>query len=154
MHWLVHGQGYPVVLMHGIPTSPELWRRVMPRLRGAQALACEMVGHGKSIPEGRGRDISVSKQANYLAAWLQQLGIERAVLMGHDPGDGVVQIAAARYPRLCTGMLLTNPICYDSWPIPEVKAIRAAGGLMRRLPNSAWLISCGGAALRCYIRPM
>jgi hypothetical protein len=50
MRWLEHGQGCPVVLVHGIPTSPELWRRVMPRLRGAQALAWEMVGYGKSIP--------------------------------------------------------------------------------------------------------
>ncbi len=118
MRWLEHGQGYPVVLVHGIPTSPELWRKVMPRLRGARALAWEMVGYGRSIPEGRGRNISVAKQADYLAAWLRQLGIGRAVLVGHDLGGGVAQIAAARYPGLCTGLLLTNAIGYDSWPIP------------------------------------
>ncbi len=137
MRWLEHGQGYPVVLVHGIPTSPELWRRVLPRLRGARALAWEMVGYGKSIPEGRGRDISVAKQADYLAAWIRQLGIDRAVLVGHDLGGGVMQIAAARYPGLCAGLLLTNAVGYDSWPIPEVKAIRAAGGLVKRLPNLA-----------------
>ena len=91
----VPGQGYPVVLVHGIPTSPKLWRRVLPRLRGARALAWEMVGYGASIPEGRRRDISVAKQADYLAAWLRQLGVDRAVLVGHDLGGGVVQIAAA-----------------------------------------------------------
>ena len=73
MRWLEHGQGQSVVFVHGIPTSPELWRRVMPRLRGACALAWEMVGYGESIPEGRGRDISVVRQADYLAAWLEQL---------------------------------------------------------------------------------
>ncbi len=88
MRWLEHGQGYPVVLVHGIPTSPELWRRVLPRLRGARALAWEMVGYGASIPEGKGRDISVARQADYLAAWLRQLGIDRAVLVGHDLGGG------------------------------------------------------------------
>ncbi len=137
MRWLEHGQGYPVVFVHGIPTSPELWRKVMPRLRGGQALAWEMVGYGASIAEGRGRNISVAKQADYLAAWLQQLGIERAVLVGHDLGGGVVQIAATRYPGLCAGLLLTNAIGYDSWPIPEVKAVRALGNLVKRLPNPA-----------------
>lgn len=137
MRWLEHGQGYPVVLVHGIPTSPELWRKVMPRLRGGQALAWEMVGYGASIPQGRGRNISVAKQADYLAAWLQQLGIERAVLVGHDLGGGVVQIAVTRYPGLCAGLLLTNAIGYDSWPIPEVKAVRALGNLVKRLPNPA-----------------
>lgn len=135
MRWLEHGQGQPVVFVHGIPTSPELWRRVMPRLRGARSLAWEMVGYGKSIPEGRRRDISVAKQADYLAAWLEQVGAVRAILVGHDLGGGVVQIAAARHPRICTGLLLTNAIGYDSWPVPEVKVIRAAGGVVRRLPD-------------------
>jgi pimeloyl-ACP methyl ester carboxylesterase len=137
MRWLEHGQGQPVVFVHGIPASPELWRRVLPRLRGAHALAWEMVGYGASIPEGRGRDLSVAKQADYLAAWLRQLGVDRAVLVGHDLGGGVVQIAATRYPDLCAGLLLTNAVGYDSWPIPEVKAIRAAGEVVRRLPNPA-----------------
>jgi len=137
MRWLEHGQGQPVVFIHGIPTSLELWRRVLPRLRGARALAWEMVGYGASIPEGRGRDISVGKQAEYLAAWLEQLGLERAILVGHDLGGRVVQIAATRYPGLCAGLLLTNAIGYDSWPVPEVKAIRAVGDVVKRLPDAA-----------------
>lgn len=58
----------PAIFIHGIPTSPRLWRHVIPRLRAARALAWEMVGYGASIEEGRGRDISVAKQADYLAA--------------------------------------------------------------------------------------
>ncbi len=144
MRWLEHGQGRPVVFVHGIPTSPELWREVMPRL-GARTLAWEMIGYGKSISEGEGRDISVAKQADYLAAWLNHLAIERAVLVGHDLGGGVVQNLAVRHPERCAGLMLTNAIGYDSWPIPEVEAIRALGGLIRRLPNPAvklihWLL--------------
>jgi pimeloyl-ACP methyl ester carboxylesterase len=55
--------------------------------------------------------------------------------VGHDLGGGVVQIAATRHPELCAGLLLTNAIGYNSWPIPEVKAIRAAGRVVRQLPN-------------------
>ncbi len=35
MRWVEHGDGFPVVLVHGIPTTPALWRSVMPRVDGA-----------------------------------------------------------------------------------------------------------------------
>lgn len=55
---------------------------------------------------------------------------------GHDLGGGVVQVAAVRNPGLCQGLFLTNAIGYDSWPIPSVKMMRAAGPLVRQLPDS------------------
>lgn len=137
IRWEEHGDGIPVVLVHGIPTSPALWRYVAPRLVGARALAFEMVGYGQSIPAGAGRDISVSRQADYLIAWLAQLGIGRAIFVGHDLGGGVVQIAAVRHPNVCAGLFLTNAIGYDSWPIPSVKALRAGAAVVRHLPDSA-----------------
>jgi pimeloyl-ACP methyl ester carboxylesterase len=137
MTWIEQGEGFPVVLVHGIPTSPALWRHVMPRLPGARCIAWEMVGYGASRVQGRGRDISVAKQAEYLAAFLDATGITRAVFAGHDLGGGVVQILAVRRPELCAGLMLTNAIGYDSWPIPSVKALQMGSGLVRRLPPSA-----------------
>lgn len=122
MRWEEQGEGMPLVLVHGIPVCPRLWRHVVPRISGARCLAWEMVGYGGSIAEGQGRDISVARQADHLLAWLKTLGIERAVLAGHDLGGGVVQIAAVRQPEACAGLFLTNAIGYDSWPIPSVKA--------------------------------
>jgi pimeloyl-ACP methyl ester carboxylesterase len=137
MRWVEHGEGLPVVLLHGIPTSPLLWRHVIPKVTGARLLAWEMVGYGESIPEGANRDLSVGHQADYLAAWMRQLRIEGAILAGHDLGGGVAQIAAVRQPALCAGLFLTNAIGYDSWPIPSVKAMRAAAPLVRHLPATA-----------------
>lgn len=138
MRWTEHGEGHPVVLVHGIPTDPELWRRVVPLLEGVRALAWEMVGYGSSIPEGRGRDISVGRQADHLRSWMRETGISRAVLAGHDLGGGVAQIAAVRHPELCSGLFLTNSIGYDSWRIPSVKAMRAVGGVVDRIPDRAF----------------
>ncbi|MBW3660821.1 MAG: alpha/beta fold hydrolase [Gemmatimonadetes bacterium] len=138
MRWKESGEGTPLVLVHGIPTNPDLWRHVIPRIEGARCLAWEMVGYGRSISEGRERPISVARQADYLLDWLDALGIERAILAGHDLGGGVVQITAVRRPERCAGLLLTNAIGYDSWPIPSVKAMRALGGLVARLPDAAF----------------
>ena len=135
MSWIEEGEGVPVVLVHGIPTSPDLWRQVIPRLVGVRVLAWEMVGYGESISEGRSRDISVAEQAEYLAQWMRELRIEKAILAGHDLGGGVAQILAVRHPQRCGGLFLTNAIGYDSWPIPSVIAMRNMGGLVRKLPD-------------------
>lgn len=135
MRWIEQGQGTPVVLLHGIPTSPLLWRHVLPRLDGVRALAWEMVGYGGSISAGADRDISVAQQADYLRMWMSQLGVERAVLVGHDLGGGVAQILAVRQPALVAGLVFTNAITHDSWPIPSVKALRATADLTEHLPD-------------------
>lgn len=133
--WLERGDGRPVVLVHGIPTSAELWRHVMPLVDGARLLAWEMPGYGRSWDVPPGVDISVGAQADRLRGWLDELSIDRAALVGHDLGGGVAQIAAVRAPERCAGLVLTNSIAYDSWPIPEVKAMRSAGPLVERLPG-------------------
>lgn len=138
MRWEEQGEGKPVVYVHGIPTSPRLWRYVIPQVDNARSLAWEMVGYGGSIAEGRDRDISVGKQAEYLASWMREIGLDGAVLVGHDLGGGVVQILAVRHPDLVRGLVLTNAISYDSWPIPQVKLLRAAAPVVERLPDEVF----------------
>lgn len=134
--WLERGGGDPpVVFVHGIPTSAELWRHVMPHFDRERLLAWEMPGYGRSWDVPSGVDISVAAQADHLVAWLGEMAIERAVMVGHDLGGGVIQIAATRAPDRCAGLVLTNAVAYDSWPIPEVKVMRAAGALVERLPR-------------------
>ncbi len=134
MRWADQGAGdIPAVLIHGIPTSPALWRNVIPLLQ-TRSLAWEMVGYGGSWREAERHDISVAAQAEFLTRWLASVGVQRALLVGHDLGGGVAQIAAVRHPESIAGLVLTNAICYDSWPIPSVKTLRAMGGLVRRMP--------------------
>jgi len=138
MRWEEQGAGTPVVLVHGIPTSPALWRHVVPMLDACRCLSWEMVGYGASIPQGAERDISVAAQAGYLASWMEHLDLEPAILAGHDLGGGVVQIAAVRARARCRGLFLTNAICYDSWPIPSVSATAATGAVARHMPMPAF----------------
>lgn len=138
MRWEETGSGVPVILLHGIPTCPALWRDVAPLVEGHRVLAWEMPGYGASIPEGRDRDISVAAQADYLVSWMRSQGIERATLAAHDLGGGVAQIAAVRYPQMVSGLLLTNAICYDSWPVPLVDAVAKAGSIATHAPDGSF----------------
>ncbi|WP_323764209.1 alpha/beta hydrolase [Marinovum sp.] len=137
MRWQETGTGDPVILVHGIPTGPALWRHVAPLIEGRRVLAWEMVGYGSSIPEGRDRDISVAAQAGYLAAWMEAQGLSQAVVAGHDLGGGVAQILAVRHPEKVAGLFLTNAICHDSWPVPVVKAVAATGSLLKHAPDGS-----------------
>lgn len=55
LRWEEAGEGFPVVVLHGIPTAPALWRHVVPLVGDARSLAFEMVGYGESTPAGRER---------------------------------------------------------------------------------------------------
>ncbi len=90
-----------MVLVHGVPASPALWRHVVPRLEGCRRLAWKIVGYGASIPQRAERDISVAAQAAYLTGWMAHLGLEPAILARHDLGGGVVQIGRVRDRARC-----------------------------------------------------
>ncbi len=134
--WLEHGEGRPVVLIHGVPTSPQLWRHVMPQVQG-RCLAFEMTGYGSSIPDGKGRELGLAAQADLLVQWLDTLDVEAPILVGHDLGGGVAQIAAARQAGRFAGLVLTNAVCYDSWPIPAVAMMQRAATALQYLPEVA-----------------
>jgi pimeloyl-ACP methyl ester carboxylesterase len=135
MHWQECGEGLPVVMVHGLCTSPLLWRHVAPRIVGARCLAWEMVGYGNSINYASTPAISIAQQATYLLAWLRALHVKSAILVGHDLGGGVVQIAAKEQPDICAGLVLVNSVGYDAWPSTTVKAARRLSVLVKRLPK-------------------
>lgn len=155
LRWEQHGDGggTPVVLLHGIPTSPALWREVAAQLPDDRVLTFELVGYGDSIPQGEDRDLSLGAQADYVAAWLDRLGIASAVVGGHDLGGGVAQILAVRRPDLVAGLLLTNAVCYDSWPIPAVRAMQPLSHRMHLLPDAMVRATLGQLLLRGHDTP-
>jgi pimeloyl-ACP methyl ester carboxylesterase len=86
-----------------------------------------MMGYGASIAQGRGRALGIAQQAEYLTEWMEAIGVDRAILVGHDLGGGVVQNVAVRHPERVQALVLVNSICYDSWPIFSIKLMRARG---------------------------
>ncbi|SFI16741.1 alpha/beta fold hydrolase [Modicisalibacter xianhensis] len=140
MRWEEHGERspgkLPIVMVHGIPTNPRLWRYVIPQLEetGTPRLAWEMVGYGYSIDEGLGRAISIPAQAEYLQLWLEAQGIERAVFVGHDVGGGVLQALLAAHPERFAGLVLVDSVAFDNWPVPMMKLVQQSHSLVDMLP--------------------
>ncbi|GAB2837081.1 haloalkane dehalogenase [Actinocorallia aurea] len=96
MHYVEQGEGAPVVFLHGNPSSSHTWRKVMPGLAGYRRIAPDLIGMG-----GSGKpDIAYrfADHARYLDAFLEALGLEEVILVGHDWGGTLAFDWAARHP--------------------------------------------------------
>src|SRR5579859_3173866 len=83
------------LLLHGITSSALSWVRVGPELAGRyRVYALDQRGHGDSIKPSRGA-YSLRHSADDAAAFLEALGLERPVLMGHSWGGATAIVLAS-----------------------------------------------------------
>lgn len=100
------GTGPPVVLVHGARAHAGWWDQIAETLRiDAQVVALDLSGHGQS--QWRRRYLTVFWAREVLAV-LDQLGVPRAVLVGHSMGGRVVADVAARAPDRVAGLILVD----------------------------------------------
>src|SRR5688572_7072818 len=84
------GEGPPVVLLHGWPTSSYLWRGVIPALAGAgrRVIAPDLPGFGAS-EKPPDAPYTIGFQAEVLDAFLGAVGVGRTALVVHDLGGPI-----------------------------------------------------------------
>jgi pimeloyl-ACP methyl ester carboxylesterase len=116
------GEGPPVVLLHGFPTSSYLWRDLLPILSvGMRVVAPDLLGFGESEkPEGA--DLSLVAQAGYVRELTGALGIERFAVVGHGMGGGVAQRLAL--DGGVDALVLIDTYAFDAWPSAGAKEVR------------------------------
>lgn len=121
------GEGPPVLLIHGIPTSSLLWRNVMPVLaKGRRVIAPDMLNYGLSDKPERA-NVSIEAQSRLMVGLMQALDLRSADVIAHDIGGGVAQLMAVNYPERVRKLALIDSVCFDSWPIPEFKPLQEPG---------------------------
>lgn len=94
---LDEGEGPAVVLLHGFPDTHRLWRHQIPALVGAgfRAIAPDLRGRGESdMPEGV-EDYAMPLLMQDVTGIMDALGIERAVVVGHDWGAALAWVVAS-----------------------------------------------------------
>jgi pimeloyl-ACP methyl ester carboxylesterase len=115
------GQDPPIVLMHGFPDDHRIYDKLLPRLSPRRAVAFDWLGYGRSdrsdtagsVPEEHGAE---------LAAVLDELGITRAVLVGHDASGPDAVAFAVTHPERVAQLVLLNTIFgrQPSMKLPEM----------------------------------
>lgn len=99
--------GTPVLLVHAVGESWRSWSRVLPLLpAGIRAYAVTMRGHAgaDAPPDGYG----VADGARDLVAFLDAVGVDRAVVAGTSSGGLVAQRLAVDHPNRVAGLALVG----------------------------------------------
>ena len=105
------GQGAPVILLHGVPTSSFLYRKVIPALaeQGLRAVAFDFPGLGLAGRPGD-FDYSWSGLARWTGEAIDALGIDRCHLVVHDIGGPIGFEWAVRTPERVLSLTVLNSI--------------------------------------------
>ena len=98
IHYLVAGQGDPVVLLHGYAQTSHMWPPLMAKLAASHTvIAPDLRGAGQSAtpPDG----YTKAAMARDIHALMLKLGHKRIRIAGHDIGLMVAYAYAAQFPN-------------------------------------------------------
>ncbi|HEV7515381.1 MAG TPA: alpha/beta fold hydrolase [Thermoanaerobaculia bacterium] len=139
------GAGETVVLLHGFGASTYCWRHVLPALAASyRVIAPDLHGFGATERPRDFASYTRDGQAALVLALLDQLGIERAHLVGHSYGGAISLRLAARHPERLRSLVLVDSAAPT---YPNDRRRRLA-----RLKPLAWLFLHGIALTSWSVR--
>ena len=105
-----------VLLLHGKNFSGAYWADTIAALsqRGYRVVAPDQIGFGKSS-KPRAFQFTFQALATHTAALLDELGVERAAVVGHSMGGMVATRFALMFPQRSAKLVLVNPIGLEDW---------------------------------------
>jgi haloalkane dehalogenase len=99
------GEGKPVVLLHGNPTSSYMWRNVIPYAQGlGRCLTPDLIGMGQSGKSLR-YAYKFNDHAEYLDVWFDTLDLQDIILVVHDWGAALGFHRTCRHPEKIAGIV-------------------------------------------------
>lgn len=138
LHYVAHGEGSPIVLIHGnvVTTDDFSLSGVMDRLvsKGHRVVAFDRPGYGHS-DRPRGKAWTAAQQADLLQKAFDRLDIKRPIVVGHSWGTLVALALALDHPNSVSGLVLVSGYYYPSAridaPVAAMAAIPVLGDLIR-----------------------
>ena len=124
MAYVEAGEGDPIVLLHGNPTSSYLWRGIIPHLTGlGRCIAPDLIGMGDSdkLEDSGPQRYRFVEHRQYLNAFLEAVGATRNVtFVVHDWGSALGFDWANRNRNAVKGLAymeaIVQPLTWQQWP--------------------------------------
>jgi pimeloyl-ACP methyl ester carboxylesterase len=134
MYLLSRGSGYPVLFIHGIPTSSQLWSGIIDKLLGRfTCMAVDLPGLGRT-PKDR---CSVT-QLQTLADQIEKIRVEHNIdkwhVVGHDAGSAIAVHYAHRFQEHVGRLALLSPAVFPG--------AEAFSSLPDHPAASPWRVTC------------
>src|SRR5215831_334537 len=106
--YMDEGVGYPIILLHGCPFSAYEYKQIIPILaRDHRVIIPNLLGLGDTVVR-LDDDYRLPNQEEMVVGLMDRLGIERALMVGHDHGAAIAQLIMRDYPERLKAVVLTN----------------------------------------------
>ena len=146
--------GVPIVILHGLFGAGDNWSSVAKELTGlGTVLAPDLPNHGASPHTDRFgyRDV-----ARDVAGFLEELELERCVLLGHSMGGKIAMSLALQRPELVEALIVADisPKEYKPRHQEEFEAmeeVRRAGAKNRREADRVMAERIESRAIRAFL---
>ncbi len=132
-----------ILLLHGSFLSLRSWSQVMqPLAEQATVVAFDRPVCGltsRPLPRGKGDALySADAQSDLVAALIDKLGFEQAILIGNSTGGTIALLTALRHPERVRGLVLVGPMIYSGYatsqvPTPMLAVMKGLRPLFSRL---------------------
>ena len=123
LHYIEQGQGQPLILLHGNGEDTTYFEHQIPYFsKSYHVIAIDTRGHGKS-PRGE-KPFTIKQFAEDLHDFMDEKGIEKAVILGFSDGGNIALTFALKYPEQVEKMIVDGANLFPSgvkplyqWPI-------------------------------------
>lgn len=135
IHYVEKGEGSPILLIHGLSGSLHNFTYSMldPLAEHHRVIAIDRPGCGHSSRDAD-ESARLPEQARMVAEFIDTLGLERPLVVGHSLGGAVGLALALDYPEKVGGLALIAPLTAVQSEVPSVfNGIRAPVPVLRRL---------------------
>lgn len=123
LNFIEQGQGQPLILIHGNGESCDYFEHQIAHFsKQYHVIALDTRGHGKS-PRGK-KPFTIKQFAEDLHDFMDEKGIEKAVILGFSDGGNIALTFALKYPEQVEKMIVNGANLFPSgvkplyqWPI-------------------------------------
>jgi len=114
-----------LILIHGLGSNAKGYVRVIPALsENYRVIALDLPGYGKS---SKGYyDYSMEFYADIVLRFMDELGLDQAVLVGHSMGGQIAMTAGLKYPRRISRLVLLSPAGFERFDDGEAAWMKKA----------------------------
>jgi pimeloyl-ACP methyl ester carboxylesterase len=133
IHYVETGEGRPIVFVHGLGAQLHQFRHTLFNRFGPgyRLIALDRPGSGYSL-RARGATGRLPEQAEIVRRFIDKLGLERPLVVGHSLGGAVTLTLALEHPEAISGIALLAPLTHLEAGVREKAGLLYIRSRLRR----------------------